>query len=90
MFNSGVKCLIYSDSRIGRSVVFLALCRILKSSVLMGWCDFSEWFLIAEEEGCEMGRPVLAEQPLCSAILRVKFLSVKPTYRTLQLEQLNW
>ena len=45
---------------------------------------------MAEEEGLERGRAVLAEQPLCSANLRVKFLSVRPTYLTLQLEQLNW
>ena len=90
MFSSGFKCLIYSDSRIGRSLLSLALCRILKSSMLKGWCVFSQCFRMAEELGLEIGRAVLAEQPLCSAYLRVRFLSVSPTYLTLQLEQLNW
>ena len=87
LFSWGERCLIWRDSRVARSKGFLQRCRILKSSRLKVWLCCSEWERMEEWEGLERGRPVLAERPLCSANLRVRFLLVSPMYCTLQCRQ---
>ena len=42
-----------------------------------------------EKEGLVIGLDVLGDIPLCSEILYLRFLLVSPTYRALQLRQIN-
>ena len=58
----------------GRSKSCLALWRMEKFVSLKWWCVCSECFLIADVKGLEIGLPVLADLPECSANLSNKFL----------------
>ena len=67
---------MYKDSSINRSKWFLALCNILKCELSKSCLASRAWERMDEVKGEEMGRPVRADKPLCSAIRRNKFLCV--------------
>ena len=70
LLSSGERCLIYSDSRIERSKLFLALCSILKSPLLQGCFICKAWERMFEWEGLPIGSPERGDRPKCSGILK--------------------
>ena len=79
-FKVGRNLWINKDSVILRSDLFSELPIIEKLFKLIGWLLFSQWSLIEEWRGREMGLLVLKERPICSEQRTNSWRAVLPMY----------